>query len=65
MAKKLRRSTDERLVGGVCGGIAEYTGVDVVIVRLVVAAAILLGVGVLLPFYVLAWILIPNARSTT
>lgn len=31
--KKLRRSIDEKMIAGVCGGIAKYFGLDVVIVR--------------------------------
>lgn len=32
--KKLYRSTKNRMLGGVCGGFAEYLGLDVTIVRL-------------------------------
>ncbi len=31
--KKLRRSTDDRIIAGVCGGIAEYFGIDSFVVR--------------------------------
>lgn len=59
--RRLTRSTDDRWLGGVCGGLAEYTGLDPVIVRLVTALAALVGgTGVLA--YLLAWVLIPKAR---
>ena len=59
--RRLTRSTDDRWLGGVCGGLAEYTGLDPAIVRLVVALAALAGgTGVLA--YLLAWVLIPKAR---
>ncbi len=39
--KKLRRSRNEKLIAGVCGGLAKYFGLDVVLVRI---AYILLSV---------------------
>ena len=42
---------------GVCAGIADYTGVDVTLVRIGLVAAIVLGGGALLPVYFIAgWI---------
>ncbi|MBR2782825.1 MAG: PspC domain-containing protein [Firmicutes bacterium] len=32
--KNLYRSTGKRMLGGVCGGIAEYFGIDATIIRL-------------------------------
>jgi phage shock protein C len=56
--KRLYRSRSRRLVGGVCGGIAEYFGWDPMLVRLVFVASLLLpGPQVLL--YLVAWIVIP------
>jgi phage shock protein C len=44
-------------VMGVCAGIANYTGLDVTLVRLGLIAAIILGAGALLPVYFIAgWI---------
>ena len=57
--KRLYRSDENRLLGGVCGGIAEYLDVDPVIVRLIwVVAALAWGIGVLA--YIIAWIIIPR-----
>ena len=54
----LRRSRDDRWLGGVCGGIARVTGVDSWIWRLLFALMMLCaGTGVLL--YLLMWFLIP------
>jgi len=44
-------------VMGVCAGIADYTGLDVTLVRIGLVAAIVLGAGALLPVYLIAgWI---------
>ena len=60
MSKKLYRSEREKMLGGVCGGLAEYLDIDVNIMRLLFIAAGLLTV--LLPmviFYIIAWIIVP------
>ena len=43
--KKLTRNRDDKWVGGVCGGIATYTGVDANLIRLIVVVAPLPGAG--------------------
>jgi signal transduction histidine kinase len=60
----LRRSTDDRLVGGVAGGVSAWTGFDVTIVRLAFVVAALAGGFGVAP-YVLAWLLIPTAGTTS
>ncbi|MFW6287534.1 MAG: PspC domain-containing protein, partial [bacterium] len=57
--KKIYRSRKDRMLGGVCGGIADYFNIDTTIVRL--AAVLLLfaeGIGLIL--YIIAWIVIPE-----
>lgn len=65
-ARRLLRSSTDRKIGGVCGGLAEYFEVDSTIVRLVtVVVAIYPGAIVLgVLFYVLAWVIIPAAPRT-
>jgi len=60
--KKLVRSKKNRMIGGVCGGIAEYLGIDPTIVRLIWAVTTLFwGTGIIL--YLLAWAIIPEAEN--
>lgn len=57
--KKLYRSRDNRKVGGVCGGIAEYFGIDATLVRLAAIVLIFIwGAGLLA--YIVAWAVIPE-----
>ena len=56
--KKLYRSRVQRVLGGVCGGLGDYLGVDPTLIRLAWALFGLMGAGIL--FYVLAWIIIPE-----
>ena len=59
MEKKLTRSEKERLLGGVCGGLAEYFGFDPTLVRLVfVLLALAGGTGILV--YIVLWIIMPR-----
>ncbi|MDO4213820.1 MAG: PspC domain-containing protein [Bacteroidales bacterium] len=59
MVKKLYRSRTDRKIFGVCGGIAEYFGVDSVIIRLIfLFLTICAGCGVLA--YLISWIVIPE-----
>lgn len=59
MEKKLMKSETDKMVCGICGGIAEYIGVDSTLVRLGVAAACLIGGMGILP-YIIAAIVIPG-----
>jgi phage shock protein PspC (stress-responsive transcriptional regulator) len=59
----LRRSRSNRVLGGVCGGLAEYTGVEALLWRIGFVALALLGAGVLV--YPLLWILLPAGTAPT
>ncbi|HET9571191.1 MAG TPA: PspC domain-containing protein [Bacteroidales bacterium] len=60
--KRLYRSR-ERMLGGVCGGVADYFGFDKTIARLIFAALVLAGtVGFWL--YLLMWIIVPEEPSS-
>jgi phage shock protein C len=57
--RKLYRSKTDRKLAGVCGGLAQYFGVDATLIRvLFVLLAVLGGSGLLL--YVAMWIIVPN-----
>ncbi len=57
--KRLYRSKTEKMLGGVCGGIAEYFNVDPVLVRLLwVLFTLAWGAGLIL--YMIAWIIVPQ-----
>ena len=56
-SRKLFRSRSNHIIAGVCGGLAEYYKTDSTLVRAIVAASILGGIGV--PFYIGLWIFVP------
>ena len=60
MEKKLKRSSN-KVLAGVCGGLAEYLGMDATIVRVIYALLVLFGgVGNLL--YLILALLMPKAE---
>jgi phage shock protein C len=59
-ARRLTRSRTNSMLGGVCGGIAEYAGIDANLVRLLVVIGTILGFGSLIIVYVAAWLLMPQ-----
>jgi phage shock protein C len=57
--KRLYRSRQDKVIAGVCGGIAEYFNMDPVWIRLVAVLLVLAhGIGILV--YIVAWILVPK-----
>lgn len=57
--RRLYRSRRQRMIAGVCGGIADYFGWDPTVVRLAFALSILLP-GPQILAYLAAWILVPE-----
>ena len=62
--KTLYRDTDNKMLGGVASGLAEYMDWDVTVVRLVFAFCVFFLQGFVFA-YILAWIVVPNKNSPT
>lgn len=63
-AKKLFRDTQNKVLGGVLSGLGHYFNIDVIWLRIIFVILVLFfGTGVLL--YILLWILIPAAKTTS
>lgn len=62
--KKLFRNPDNKVLGGVCAGIASYFNVDATLIR-VISFFLLLFYGVVFFIYIILWILIPEAKTAT
>lgn len=60
MGKKLYKSNQNKMIDGVCGGIAEYFGIDPTVVRLIWALFSLMGGSGILA-YIIAAIIIPRS----
>jgi len=62
--KKMYRNPENRVLGGVAGGIAAYFGVDSTVIRLVLVLSVFLG-GSGLILYLILWIITPEANTIT
>ncbi|MNB81319.1 DNA-binding transcriptional activator PspC [compost metagenome] len=61
--KKLFRSERDRKFTGLCGGLAEYFGIDSTLIRLIAIIVALGSVGTFLFVYVIASLIVPSDRS--
>jgi phage shock protein C len=57
--RRLTRSESDKMIAGVCGGIAEFFSVDVTLVRVAMVLLSVFGAGVLL--YAVLWLIVPKA----
>ena len=56
---RLRRSSTDRMLGGVCGGLAESLGADAALLRVLLVALTLITGGATAIVYAAAWALAP------
>ena len=66
MAKKLIRLENQKMIGGVCAGFADYLDIDISLVRILfVAVGIISAFIPMILFYIIAWIVIPAGVIVT
>lgn len=58
--KKLYRSRSNRVIAGVCAGLADYFAIDPTIVRLIFVAGALIGMGSFVLIYIIMFIVVPE-----
>ncbi|MBW9150275.1 PspC domain-containing protein [Clostridium sp. CM028] len=64
MQKKLYKSTTDKQIDGVCGGIAEYFDIDATVIRLAwVLLTLIYGIGIL--FYIICCVVLPVNHNNT
>jgi phage shock protein PspC (stress-responsive transcriptional regulator) len=63
--RRLYRNADDRILGGVCAGIAAFFNIDPVIIRIIFAILPFVSFGVVIPIYIVLWIAVPAAVTTT
>lgn len=60
MAKKIYRLQSNKMIGGVCAGLADYLEIDATLIRLLfVAVGLLTALFPMFLFYIIAWIIVP------
>lgn len=61
--KRLYRDVDNKVLGGVCSGLAWYIGIDPVWVRIIVVCLTFLSVSTMALIYIILWLVIPPAKT--
>jgi len=61
--KQLKRSLNDKMLAGVCGGLAQYLGLDPSLVRIVYAILTVFTAFAGLIIYILMWIIVPEEKS--
>jgi phage shock protein PspC (stress-responsive transcriptional regulator) len=62
MEKRFYLSDTDKRLGGVCGGLAEYFGIDSLIIR-IIFVVLVLGYGTGILAYILLWLLAPKHNA--
>lgn len=63
MGRKLYLSDKDRKIAGVCGGLADYFGIDSTIVRILWALAVLVSYGTGFILYLVFWLIVPREKN--
>ena len=58
--KKLHRSTSDRMIAGICGGLGEYFGIDSTLVRLIFVFGAIFTGSALFWAYIIMLIVVPE-----
>lgn len=58
--RRLRRSRDDRVVAGVCAGLARHLGLDPTLVRVLTVLGVVFGLGSVALVYLVAWLVVPQ-----
>ena len=63
-ARRLYRDPEKALLAGILSGLGVYLNIDVVWLRIIFVIMIILGVGTIIPIYLVLWLVIPKAENT-
>lgn len=63
VVKKLYRNTEDKLIAGVCSGLAEYFSIDISLIRVLAIVTGLLTGGTVVLAYIIALVLVPEKPS--
>lgn len=63
IGRKLYLSYKDRKIAGVCGGLADYFGIDSTIVRILWALAVMVSYGTGFILYLVFWLIVPREKN--
>ena len=65
MSRRLYRSSTDKMIAGVCGGLGDYLDIDPTLLRVIAVVGVLASGGIVVPAYLVAWIVIPQPFQGT
>ena len=61
--RRFYRNPDDKVLGGLASGLAAYMGWDPTLVRLLLIVLVFFGIGIVIPIYIVCWIVVPEAQT--
>lgn len=63
--RRFYRDPENAILGGIAGGLASYFNLDVTVVRIIMVLLVFLGVGFIVPIYIVVWFVAPAALTAS
>ena len=64
-SRRYYRDPDNAILGGIAGGLAAYFNIDVTWIRIILVLLVFLGVGFIIPIYIVVWFVAPAAITAS
>ncbi len=64
-SRRFYRDPENAILGGIAGGLAAYFNLDVTVVRIILVLLVFLGVGFIVPIYIVVWFVAPAALTAS
>ncbi len=64
-SRRFYRDPENAILGGIAGGLAAYFGWDVTLIRILLVVLVFLGMGFIIPVYIVVWFVAPQALTAS
>jgi len=64
-SRRFYRDPENAILGGIAGGLAAYFNLDVTLIRIILVILVFLGVGFIIPIYIVVWFVAPAALTAS
>lgn len=64
-SRRFYRDPENAILGGIAGGLAAYLNLDVTLIRIILVILVFLGVGFIIPIYIVVWFVAPAAITAS
>ncbi|HEY5591527.1 MAG TPA: DUF2807 domain-containing protein [Paludibacter sp.] len=63
--RRFYRDPENAVLGGIAGGLAAYFGWDVTLIRILLVVSVFIGIGFIIPIYIVVWFIAPPALTAS